>query len=226
MNLKDESIYYLKRILRKKIMQSKRENHPFAKYKCIFIHIPKTAGTSVAKSLLGKRIGHWSALQYRVAFGKKEFNNHFKFAFVRNPFTRLVSAYEFLQSGGYGPPDEQIISIIKYYKTWENFIGNYLTPTTAKAVGSFRPQHYFICDSDDHIIVDYLGRFENLETDYNDIREKMGVGEPLKKLNVTKNKKLAPYEYFSNKEILQKIISIYSKDFLLLGYSKEIPSIL
>ncbi len=225
MNLKDEAFYYSVRIFKKKTLQFKREKEWYNqchKHKCIFIHIPKTAGVSVSASLLGKGIANTPALYYKVLFGKEDFNNYFKFAFVRNPFTRLISAYEFLQSGGGGPYDEKIVSMIKPYKCFENFVTQYLNPTTIKTGRYFRPQHYFVCDSNNKMMINYVGRFEELEKDYEFIRTKIGTGEPLKKLNVTKNKKFSLEEYYSNSKIIQKVISIYNKDFELFGYSKEI----
>lgn len=114
MNFTDELDYRLKRILRKRILEMRRRRCDFDKYKCIFIHVPKTAGVSVAKSLLGKPTVHWSALNCRLIFGKEDFNNYFKFSFVRNPFTRLISAYEFLRNGGYGPSDKMIVTIEEF----------------------------------------------------------------------------------------------------------------
>ena len=225
MNIKDEATYYLKIVLKREILEVRRRSYEFGKHRCIFIHIPKTGGVSVAKSMIGKIAGHWTVLDYKNIFGKEDFNNYFKFSFVRNPFTRLISAYEFLQNGGYGASDEKIVSIVRSYTGWEHFIMEYLTPATAKANRHFKPQHYFICDSNDNLLVDYLGRFEELEADYEYVRKKIGIGEPLKKLNLTKSKKLTLQEYYANNETIQKVISVYNKDFELFKYSTEISSI-
>lgn len=224
MNLKDEFAYYFKRTFEKKSLQAKKEKASykiFYKNRCIFVHIPKAAGVSVSVSLLGKPIAHLTALDYQALYGKKEFSECFKFSFVRNPFSRLISSYEYVQSGGHGPKDEKIVSIVKPYKSLGDFLMNYLNPARAKALRYFRPQHFFVCDSDDHIMVDYLGRFENLEKDYEYVREKTSVGEPLKKLNITVSKKLSVKEYYFNEKVLQKVISIYKKDFELFGYSMD-----
>lgn len=229
MNLKDESLYYLKRIFNQRTLNAKRKKAWFNtlyKHQCIFIHITKTAGISISVSLLGKSIGNMSALYYQILFGKKDFNNYFKFAFVRNPFTRLISAYEFLKQGGGGPADAKIAQTVKPYKSLEDFVLNYLTPATAKTNRYFRPQHYFICDSDNRLLTDYLGRFETIEKDYEYISNKIGVGEPLQKLNVTKSKRLPYEQYYTSDAMIKKVISIYKKDFELLGYSKELSAVL
>lgn len=226
MNAKDEFVYRIKRAFRKKTLQSLRKKKSYGQFdihKCIFIHIPKTAGISVAHSLFGHRIGHLSALNYAAMFGKNDFNNYFKFAFVRNPFMRLISAYEFMQSGGYGPVDQKIVSIVRQYKSLEDFVLQYLTPAKAKAIRHFRPQHYYVCDSNDRIMINYWGKFEDLEREYDYVRQKIRAGEPLRKLNVTKTKKLSVQEYYSNTQVVEKVISIYRKDFELFGYPMEIP---
>lgn len=224
MNIKDELIYYLRRVLTRDTLQNTRHLAPykiFDEKKFIFIHIPKNAGISIAKSLIGEQVGHMTALTFRAIFGKKNFEEYFKFTFVRNPFTRLVSAYEFLQNGGYGPSDIKPVSIVRQYRTLEDFVLQYLSPTTAKALAHFRPQHHFICDSFDNIMVNYIGRFEHLDTDYEYIREKTGIGESLKKINITKNKKQNKDDYYNNSRVIQKVIEIYAKDFDLFEYKKN-----
>ena len=79
----------------------------YDKYKCIHIHIPKTAGTSITKALHGKDFvlfdtnkkiwrQHATALETREHYGKEKWDSYFKFSIVRNPFDRLVSAYNWL----------------------------------------------------------------------------------------------------------------------------------
>jgi len=73
----------------------------FDEYRCIYYHIPKTAGLSVCQGLFGHHgPGHIDARTYRLIFGRAHFEKYFRFTFVRNPWDRLVSAYHFLQAGG------------------------------------------------------------------------------------------------------------------------------
>ena len=58
----------------------------------LFIHIPKSGGTSIASALIGKPSGHPYLYQYYLS--NKEYTKKFyKFCVVRNPYDRLVSAY-------------------------------------------------------------------------------------------------------------------------------------
>jgi len=92
------------------------------KYKCIFIHIPRTGGSSIqnlfvdaenikfpdiesliahTKKILlrGDHEYHTGGLQHlmgkyiRSEVGEEIFNSYYKFSFVRNPWDRIVSSY-------------------------------------------------------------------------------------------------------------------------------------
>ena len=65
----------------------------YDEYKCIFVHVPRTGGVAIAKSLFGNLGGsHISISLYRKVFSDV-FDGYYKFTFVRNPWDRLVSAY-------------------------------------------------------------------------------------------------------------------------------------
>ena len=68
-------------------------------HRCVFIHIPKAAGTSLTKTLFAAPSRHLQYTEYERANPKK-FKKYFKFTFVRNPYDRLFSAYSFLKKGG------------------------------------------------------------------------------------------------------------------------------
>ena len=70
------------------------------RHRCIFVHIPKTAGTSVEAALgwfteytRGAQ-DHRSIRKLREAITPDEFCTYFKFTFVRNPWDRVVSWYK------------------------------------------------------------------------------------------------------------------------------------
>src|SRR5690554_5547712 len=65
----------------------------------LFIHIPKSAGTTISTELYGKRIGHNYYTDWKSLKGKKFTENMKSFSVVRNPITRLESAYRFAING-------------------------------------------------------------------------------------------------------------------------------
>ena len=73
----------------------------------VFVHIPKAAGCSVGLALYPRGWGgHRTLRDFRVIFGRRLWS-FYRFTFVRNPFTRLVSAYDYLSKGGH--PDRKSV---------------------------------------------------------------------------------------------------------------------
>jgi hypothetical protein len=74
---------------------------PMIERGCLFVHIPKCAGVAVSRALFGGLGGgHLPVAHYQLMFDAAQYARHFKFAVVRNPYDRLLSAYRFLAGGG------------------------------------------------------------------------------------------------------------------------------
>ena len=68
-------------------------------------------------------------------------------------------------------------------------------------------------------MVDFVGRFENFNEDYEKIRQKIGTGEALKHLNKTKDKKEKSYRDVYTPEMVDIVSKVYKKDLELFNYS-------
>ena len=67
-------------------------------YRCICIHIPKTAGKRVQKCFgLDSWQKHKDLCRYARELGPRVFASYYKFTMVRNPWERLLSDYNFQQ---------------------------------------------------------------------------------------------------------------------------------
>lgn len=65
-------------------------------HKFIFVHIPRTGGTSIEQQFghnLKNGRKHWNLQNCKNYLDYQTFNNYFKFSFVRNPWSRMVSLY-------------------------------------------------------------------------------------------------------------------------------------
>ena len=157
-------------------------------YKCLFIHIPKAAGQSIEHVFLKllnldwdtraplllryndrpelgpPRLAHLKAREYvpYKYLTQEQFDQYFKFAFVRNPWDRIVSIYKYL---GWGRRVEFKTFLLKKLKS-EVWPKNYWF------VG---PQSDFVCNETGDIIVDFVGKFENLRTDFNQVCQHLGL---------------------------------------------------
>ena len=105
----------------------------FETLSCIFVHVPRTGGFALAKSLFGNAGGsHITVRQYREIFDH-EFSSYFKFAIVRNPFDRLVSAYRYIMDGGGKVQHDLAMQRkIRPYGRFSDFVRSCLVPSELK----------------------------------------------------------------------------------------------
>jgi len=130
-----------------------------AHHGAIFIHVPKTAGTSIYRTVGKNWKSHKTAADYRRANPAK-FARLFKFAFVRNPWDRLVSTYHYVKKKPHSFPDAtaEIADI-----TVDRFVLERLSGCLDSTV--LAPQHKFVT-IDGVSQLDFTGRFERLEEDF------------------------------------------------------------
>jgi chondroitin 4-sulfotransferase 11 len=198
----------------------------FDEHRCIFVHIPKAAGISVAMALFGNLAGgHNTARHYRVVFGP-DFWRYFKFTFVRNPYTRLVSAYEFLRSGGHPawPTNQRFRDeVLSQYADFEDFVLRWLRPGTQWPEPHFRPQHEFL-ELGGRIVMDFVGRVERIQNDFATVSDRLGIPAQLERLNPTVEKKESLGSYYSNDAVERRVREVYAKDFELFDYPLRPPT--
>ena len=186
--------------------------------KCIFIHIPKAAGTSVALALFGKESRHIPWFEYQQANPWK-FKRYFKFSFVRNPWDRAVSSYFFLRKGGMNSADaEWATRNLAAYPTFADFARGGLTRADIQAWVHFRPQHFYICNEAGGIMVDFVGRVEKIEHDYLHVANRIGCVRRLERLNVVER---MHYSNYYDDEARQIVQQVYARDIELFNYAFE-----
>jgi len=202
-------------IQEKRLLKSQNSNtlKTFDNNKTIFFHIPKTGGNSIYESLFDKQQwGHRDVSYYKFVFGRKKFNEYFKFCFVRNPFDRLYSAYCFLKNGGMNEIDQHFNSeYLSVYTSFEDFINNGLNKKEIISWTHFKPQYSFVTNKKRKLVVDFVGKLENIENDFNYLKNKLNKkNASLNHLNKSKKNTIKLSE--SSKKIIK---TIYKDDFIL-----------
>lgn len=188
----------------------------FDRHACLFIHITKSAGTSVAISLFGELPYHYTAIQYRVIYGRRTFNRYFKFAFVRNPWDRLYSAYTYLKNGGWNDQDRKWYNTnISHIPDFNSFVINWLSPERLYSHVHLWPQSHFICDRKGRPLLNHLGYFETLPGDFAFIAKRLGIESRLGHINASKR---VDYRDVYTTEALNKVYELYRRDVENFGY--------
>jgi hypothetical protein len=189
------------------------------RFRCIFIHIPKTAGNSVALALFGSQSRHVSYTEYLRANPRK-FRRYFKFSFVRNPWDRLVSIYFFMKKGGMNDLDRRWSEQnLRGFESFEHFVCEGLEQSHVRSWVHFRPQADFIASDDDEIMVDFVGRFENLTEDFASVARKVGAGSTL---SLTNSSPHEPFASYYTRRSAEAVARFYERDARLFGYKSPI----
>ena len=194
--------------------------------KGVWFNMPKVAGTSICLSL-GKDID--CDLDQIKEKNLSKIKKDFKFAFVRNPYDRVVSCYlnqikkpnrdkNFYLEGMYngfwrfgGKFDPEM--------SFDEFVKAVSSIPDKKANPHFRSQYTFISNKKGKIFVDFIGRFENLEKDYKKICQKAGLRTLPRLPKQNKTKKRKDYHAYYNSETKKMIALRYAKDLKYFNYS-------
>ncbi|EAK0950362.1 sulfotransferase family protein [Campylobacter lari] len=194
------------------------------KYKCIFIHVPKVAGSSIERVVYQTDrwlVGHVKASDY-VKLDKNKFESYFSFGFVRNPYDRMVSAYHYLRSGGGNLTDETWAKENIYkYNSFEEFVLNLQNNDERIKILSwihFVPQYKFLCNDNKNILVDFVGRFEKIDEDFKVILNILNRKDSLVHANKSNH---CDYKDYYNYETYKIIREIYKNDFEIFDYDLE-----
>jgi hypothetical protein len=192
---------------------------------CVFIHVPRAAGTSICQALFGHSAGgHRTAQEYRCIFGK-EFLSYYRFSFVRNPYARLVSAYEYLRRGGHPAwPKNRTFGdeVIGAYENFQSFVVEWLRPEkTQWPLPHFYPQTHFLV-LDDQLAVDFLGHVETIETDFAAVCDHLGKKEELPEVNAMPGERSPLASYYDSDAVRRRVQEVYRSDFETLGYSRDV----
>ena len=183
-------------------------------------------GTVIENGSPALELDHVSIKYIQSRINRPTFNNMFKFCFVRNPYDRLVSEYFWKIKDN----DTRLglncanIDFRTFILRLENKF-DYLLELPHHEVSHFLPQHMFVCNTQDELMVDFVWKYEDgLETGLKTLLEELNYNDveniSLPKNNVTRHKRKKYTEYY-DEETKNIVYNLYKKDFDIFGYDSE-----
>lgn len=195
------------------------------KYQCIFVHIPKTGGTSIEQSTLFNARGssraqsvggHRSAMAFQRKY-PDQFKAYLKFTLVRNPYDRLVSAYFWIARGGSGNIYDNAI-FEKHFKerpiNFHAFCKSQL-PELINDLIHLKPQYHFACDEQRNLLVDTVVRQEDFRRGIKKVFKQLGAPYAYRHTSRSQHRHYASYY---TPETQQLVLDLYQHDFTLFDY--------
>ncbi|MEB0044869.1 MULTISPECIES: sulfotransferase family 2 domain-containing protein [unclassified Pseudomonas] len=190
----------------------------FKQHECLFIHVPKCAGSSVCEALFdGWRPGHLPLYWYEHQF-PEQYAASFKFAFVRDPLERAYSAYAFLRSNKLGSRDQAAQKLVSHYRDFDDFVARWLHPETIHRQLHFAAQTDFLTDSLGHLALDFMGYHEHLERDFAHVCEQLRHPVVLPHINSSQHRHAELARDFCTVRTRRLVRRVYQRDYEMLGY--------
>lgn len=206
---------------------SRRRIVEWKRHKAIYIRVPKAANTSIRHSL-----GSGCERRTWLAFLHRRYPDYLVFSFVRNPWSRLVSTYQhkilaesvsdrhyhngvhrgFVKSGfpfRAGMPFEEFAEFV-------------CALTDLNAEKHLKSQSHFIVHRG-VLVPHYLGRFESLAHDWDELCRRLGTTIALVRYNRTHG---SPYPTFYTPRLVNLVGDRYREDVERFGYQYEPATVL
>jgi hypothetical protein len=240
----------------------------------LYVHIPKTAGTSVSSSGI---LSGFGSRGHSLARQINDIDEYFSFCFIRNPYSRFLSGYNYYRyvyrrtsRGRHNAkearqvrnPADQAGSLIEGCSNFKEYCVKYaekidshdLPPVSDKIIKSEQSikningkqfaiaygrivdqvrlqmvsQYDYITSDAGVVLVDFIGKFENINEDFKSLQEKNKTNN-LKTLPFKNNTRGSglhesldePWEASYDQESADIVYDIFKKDFEYFGYSKN-----
>jgi hypothetical protein len=210
------------------------------KHKCIFIHIPKCAGTSITNLFFKENDLDWRKPNYKIHYGwcperkihmqhatpkqmidldlldVSTWNKYYKFTIVRNPWSRSLSDYMWLKKTK------------KIEDTFENYLtrnGKFYSVLRDQSNINYRGDHLntqsSYLETDNFDSINQIIRFENMKFRIPILLNQLGFRNlNIPHSNRSKNK-YNHYSEFYNRKKMKLVKETFIDDITKLGYKFE-----
>jgi len=221
-------------------------------HKILFCPIPKVACTTLKIAIWAATHPHPIPPDDPHGFIKRQLGLHryngrraneivrsskyFKFTFVRNPWSRLVSGFLNKFVNRLKPPGLQIINKLRISSNsirFRNFVYFLQSEDASKFDRHWRPQVKYLGNTP----FDFIGKFEHLQEDFSLVARRLSLNPQLEHRNRTEYafgntecvadftaaklndlQAFPPYQFFYTPELIEIVGKIYSGDIEAFGY--------
>lgn len=209
------------------------------RYRFLFVHTAKTGGTSIRAALnrykwsdpyripmffasklsrlTGNQIGskfprHAKVIAAQEMLPREVFDSLYKFAFVRNPWDLQVSSYHHIRR-----ERPHLLEGIETFGDFLQFKFDPQRPYQYHLDTSIERQSDYIIDLQGNVIVNFIGRYENLEIDFARVCEQIGIPCPALP-HKREARDRADYQTYYDNELIELIARKFSTDIEMFGY--------
>jgi hypothetical protein len=155
---------------------------------------------------------HATASEIRDAY-PREFETYYKFSFVRNPYTQVVSDYYWRRKNTGAD-----VSFSEYIDMLE---GNSSDPFVHRG----KVKNYEILSIDGQVSCDFVGKFENLSADFSYVTKVLGVDCTLRKVAKSGTRSKKSYQTLYTSRERDKVATIFKDELEEFGYTWPYPEI-
>lgn len=206
--------------------------------RCVFVHVPKTGGTSIECALgLRSRRGdrralygriesdelkqrgfvsgylqHLTAADIRALAPAGSLSGYFSFAIVRNPWDRLVSS--FVNKDPHLSRQARAAGVELEGLEFEH----YVAATSELRHAHLQPQWEYLMDADGKLLVDFVGRFESLQESFREVCRRLGIRRRLPHAKKSQKRKFSDFREYYTEAARKAVEQRYVRDIALFGY--------
>jgi hypothetical protein len=161
---------------------------------------------------------------------RKYRSSHFSFSFVRNPFDRLIAAYNNKVIEIEHPPLPMQNMGIHHDMSFESFLDVLINTPMQRYDVHVLPQSHLLCLGR-QVIPKFVGRVEQIDEHWEILRnillrEGINVMESLPQKNVRRSEKNSLKEYFHNDSLVNKALQLYGDDVNLFYNDTSIDNLI
>lgn len=216
-------------------------------HRFIFVHIPKTAGTSITHALEPLCINvpfsaktailrglpikkspektwfqmHDTAAFIRRKLGADTYQGFTSFAVVRNPFDHAISHYEFLKTYRYKRFFRKVQALsFEQYLAWRMSGPRHSFKSRTGLFARLPDQGYYVTDQNNNLMVSRLLRFETLTQDLKSFAGDLGFELPELDHHRRSARNEAGNAQYLTPGAVQAITELYDRDFSLFDYDR------